>query len=75
VAPGLGFASFPTADRTLRGYKAMNMIKKGQIKGVEKEDITGQVKIHRKPVWHRCVKICAQRLIFAHRQFFATKPF
>jgi transposase-like protein len=44
VAPGLGFASFPTADRTLRGYEAMNMIRKGQIKGVEKEDITGQVK-------------------------------
>jgi transposase-like protein len=44
VAPGLGFASFPTADSTLRGFEAMNMIRKGQIEGVEKEDITGQVK-------------------------------
>jgi transposase-like protein len=44
VTPGLGFASFRTADRTLRGYEVMNMIRKGQIEGVEKEDITGQVK-------------------------------
>jgi IS6 family transposase len=44
VAPALGFASFHTADRTLRGYEAMNMIRKGQIQGVDKKDITGQVK-------------------------------
>jgi transposase-like protein len=44
VAPGLGFATFQTADRSLRGYEAMNMIRKGQIEGVEKENITGQVK-------------------------------
>jgi hypothetical protein len=35
---------FQAAERTLRGYEAMNMIRKGQIKGVEKEDITGHVK-------------------------------
>lgn len=44
VAPGLGFFSFRTAWRTLRGYEAMNMIRKGQIKGTEKEDVKGQVK-------------------------------
>jgi transposase-like protein len=43
VAPGLGFASFPTAERTLRGYEAMNMIRKGQVEGVTREDIAGQV--------------------------------
>lgn len=32
--PGMGFHSFNTARRTLRGYEAMNMIRKGQIKGV-----------------------------------------
>jgi transposase-like protein len=43
VNPGMGFASFNTARRTLRGYEAMNMIRKGQIQGVEKGDILGQV--------------------------------
>ncbi len=43
VVPGLGFGSFPTADRTLSGYEAMNMIRKGQIQGVDKKDIAGQV--------------------------------
>lgn len=43
VNPGMGFASFNTARRTLRGYEAMNMIRKGQIQGVAKGDITAQV--------------------------------
>lgn len=43
VNPGMGFGSFNTARRTLRGYEAMNMIRKGQIHGVEKGDIRAQV--------------------------------
>jgi transposase-like protein len=43
VKPGMGFASFNTARRTLRGYEAMNMIRKGQIQGVAKGDIEAQV--------------------------------
>ncbi len=43
VNPGMGFGSFNTAKRTLRGYEAMNMIRKGQIQGVDKGDILGQV--------------------------------
>jgi len=39
---GTGFKSFNTARRTLRGYEAMNMVRKGQIQGVEK-DLIGQV--------------------------------
>jgi transposase-like protein len=39
VNPGMGFGSFNTARRTLRGYEAMNMIRFGQIQGVEKGDI------------------------------------
>jgi transposase-like protein len=31
VNPGMGFGSFNTARRTLRGYEAMNMIRKGQL--------------------------------------------
>ncbi|GHO68258.1 hypothetical protein KSC_071500 [Ktedonobacter sp. SOSP1-52] len=36
--PGLGFFSFETAWRTLRGYEIMNMLRKGQIQGVKKGD-------------------------------------
>jgi transposase, IS6 family len=41
--PGLGFGFFNTARRTIQGYEAMNMIRKGQIKEVEKEDVMGQI--------------------------------
>ena len=34
--PGMGFGSFNTARRTLRGFEVMNMIRKGQVVGVEK---------------------------------------
>jgi IS6 family transposase len=44
VSPGLGFASFQTAWKTLRGYEAMDMIRKGQIEKVGKEDIRGQAR-------------------------------
>jgi IS6 family transposase len=41
--PGMGFFSFETAWRTIQGYEAMNMIRKGQVKNVGKGDILGQV--------------------------------
>jgi transposase-like protein len=37
VKLGMGFFSFETAWRTVQGYEAMNMLRKGQIHGVEKE--------------------------------------
>ncbi len=43
VKPGLGFFSFQSAWRTLQGYEVMNMIRKGQMQGVNKGDVTGQV--------------------------------
>ena len=43
IKPGLGFGSFNTARRTLKGYEAMNMIRKGQIKDIDKEDVLGQI--------------------------------
>ena len=39
----MGFISFETAWRTLQGYEVMNMMRKGQFRGVGKGDITGQV--------------------------------
>src|SRR5450631_1598624 len=41
--PGMGFFSFETAWRTLQGYAIMNMIRKGQVQGVAKGNVQGQV--------------------------------
>ncbi len=41
--PGMGFGSFNSARRTLRGMEAMNMIRKGQVQGVEKGDVRAQI--------------------------------
>ncbi len=41
--PGMGFGSFNTARRTLRGFEAMNMLRKGQVQGFEKGDIRVQI--------------------------------
>ena len=43
VKPGLGFGSFHTAHHTLKGYEAMSMIRKGQIKAIDRDDVTGQI--------------------------------
>jgi transposase-like protein len=44
VNTGLGFFNFKTARRTIKGFEAMNMIRKGQIDGVGKGDIQGQMR-------------------------------
>jgi transposase, IS6 family len=44
VNPGLGFFSFNTARRTIGGYEVTNMIRKGQVEGIGKGDIRGQVR-------------------------------
>lgn len=44
VKPGLVFFKFfNPARRTLKGYEAMNMIRKGQIKGADKGDLMRQI--------------------------------
>ena len=43
VKSGMGFGSFNTARRTLKGYEVMNMIRKGQIQGVEKTAVQQRV--------------------------------
>ena len=44
VEPGMGFGSFNTAKRTIKGDEIMNMMRKGQIKGVEKGAVQERVK-------------------------------
>jgi IS6 family transposase len=41
--PGMSFFSFETAWQTLRGFEMMNMIRKGQLQGVDKGDVRGQI--------------------------------
>lgn len=43
VKPMLGLKSFNSARRTLSGIEAMNMIRKGQVEGVERGDVRAQV--------------------------------
>jgi transposase-like protein len=42
VKPMMGFQSFNTARRTLRGIEAMAMIRKGQVKGISRGDSVSQ---------------------------------
>ncbi|MBW4542527.1 MAG: IS6 family transposase [Myxacorys chilensis ATA2-1-KO14] len=42
--PMMGFGSFNTARRTLRGIEAMSMIRKGQVKGISQGDSVSQGK-------------------------------
>ena len=44
IQPGLGFGGFWTARRTLAGYEAMAMIRKGQIRNIGSSDIKAQAK-------------------------------
>ena len=43
INPGMSFGSFNSARRTIKGYEAMNMIRKGQIENVEKGDVIGEI--------------------------------
>src|SRR5919202_1390576 len=42
VRPGLGFGSFHTARRTLAGYEAMAMVRKGQVRNIGGRDMRAQ---------------------------------
>lgn len=44
IKPGMGFASFNTARRTIKGYEIMNMLRKGQVAKVEKGAVQKRVK-------------------------------
>ncbi len=42
VRPGLGFKSFVSASRTIAGYEAMAMIRKGQVVGAPANAMSAQ---------------------------------
>jgi transposase-like protein len=43
--PMMGFKSFNSARRTLRGIEAMNIIRKGQVKGIKQGNSVSQAKL------------------------------
>jgi len=43
IKPGMGFKSFNTARRTIKGYKAMHLLRKGQVIGVSKGEVQAQL--------------------------------
>ena len=48
VNPGMGNVAHSTLRwRSIKGYEVMNMIRKGQVQGIEKGDISGQVEYAR----------------------------
>ena len=42
VRPGLSFGSIQTAQRTLAGYEAMAMVRKGQVRNIGGRDMRAQ---------------------------------
>jgi transposase-like protein len=44
VKPMMGFKTFNSARRALSGIEAMNMLRKGQVKGIDQGDIVSQVR-------------------------------
>jgi transposase-like protein len=45
VGSGLGFGNFRTARRTLAGYEAMAMVRKGQVRKVGGRDMKAQAAV------------------------------
>jgi transposase-like protein len=43
INASLGFRSFSGAERTIQGYEAMHMIRKGQVRWLAKDDSAGQI--------------------------------
>jgi hypothetical protein len=79
IKPGLGFFSFPTAWRTIRGYEVMHMIRKGQIEGAEKGKYSSTEYVHCRAVWlshvgwsHPIRFTLSVRIL---RKLFAAQPF
>jgi IS6 family transposase len=49
VTPGLRVGAFTTAQRTIQGYEAVHMLRKGQLDGVAKRDILAQDRVINQP--------------------------
>lgn len=51
----LGYRSFDTVERTIQGVEFVNMIRKGQVKRLDRSDAMGAGEVYRDPVRNSCV--------------------
>ena len=61
VKPGMGFFSFETAWRTLQGYEAINMMRKGQMQGIHKKSQFKTGSVHRRTVRSSHLNVTEER--------------
>ena len=73
VNPGLGFGAFDTAQRTIQGYEAMHMLRKGQFEGVIKGDVLAQNRVINQLFGLAASRALAQPLLMVPLVF-ATLP-
>ena len=67
VVTSQNFRNFWSASRNIAGYESMNMIRKGQIKNVEQDDVVGQIKRYARA---NAFALCAVRCLqFIHSLF------
>jgi IS6 family transposase len=71
--PGLGFGAFTTAQRTIQGYEAMHMLRKGQIEGMAKGDVLAQNRVINQMFGLAASRVLARPLPTL-RSVFATLP-
>jgi hypothetical protein len=74
VNPELRFRAFSTAERTIQGYEAMHMLRKGQIEGLAKGDVLTQNRVINQMFGLAAERVLAQPLLTLH-SVFATLPF
>jgi len=53
---GMGFASFNTAQRTIKGYEAMNIVRKRQIQRVARMSRQRTGFLHQPNLWSGCIE-------------------
>jgi DDE domain len=73
VNPGLGVGAFSPAERTIQGYEALPMLRKGQLEGLAKGDVRTQNRVMNQMFGLAASRVLAQPLLTLH-SVFATLP-
>ena len=73
VNPGLGVGAFSPAERTIQGYEALPMLRKGQIEGLAKGAVRTQNRVMNQMFGLAASRVLAQPLLTRH-SVFATRP-
>lgn len=74
VKPMMGFKTFNSARRTLSGIEAMNMIRKGQVKGAKQGDSVSQPTLLKQSLESLLKGVQTIGIVCTPLKFFATQP-